>query len=56
MQKNKDTPALDVFSLGKTTFNFYHETLKDTKKEGNYIFSLLIKTQFELLLTITALQ
>ena len=41
MEKNKDTPALDVFSLGKTTFNFYHETLKATKKKFKNYLSII---------------
>ena len=41
MEKNKDTPDLDVFSLGKTTFNFYHETLKATKKKFKNYLSII---------------
>jgi hypothetical protein len=41
MEKNKDTPILNVFSLGKTTFNFYHETLKATKKKFKNYLSII---------------
>ena len=38
MEKNNDKPTLDVFSLGKTTFNYHHEILKTTKKRfKNYL-------------------
>jgi len=41
MEKNKDTPAIDVFSLGKTSFNFHHETLKNTKKKFKSYLSII---------------
>ena len=41
MEKNKDTPSIDVFSLGKTTFNFHHETLKNTKKKFKNYLSII---------------
>ena len=41
MEKNKDKPHLDVFSLGKTTFNYHHETLKTTKKRFKNYLSII---------------
>ena len=41
MEKNKEYPGIDIFSLGKTTFNYHHEILKATKKKCKTYLSII---------------